>query len=92
MQRIYNVKVQKYLRDNPGEVITCYEVAQLASAAYILALSPNNLINSFKKTDIYPYNPDTYDKTKTLPNSIFCEVSPVDISDDENITDNQTYD
>ena len=92
LQRIYNVKAQKYLRDNPGEIITRYEVAQLASAAYDLALSPNNLINSFKKTGIYPYNPDTYDKTKTLPNSVFCEATPVDVSNGEDVTDNQTHD
>ena len=90
LQSIYNVKAQKYLRDNPGEVITRYEVAELTSAAHVHALSPTNLMNSFKKTGIYPFNPDTYDKTKTLPNSVFCEVTPADVGEADNTTDSQT--
>ena len=52
LQRIYNVKAQKYLCYNPGEVITRYEVVQLASAAYVHAISPTNLMNSQKNRNI----------------------------------------
>ena len=83
------MKVQKYLSENPGEIITRNEVGQLASSAYILALSPTNLMNYFRKTGIYPFNPNAYNKTKTLPNSIFPDVSSADVSDRENSNDRQ---
>ena len=87
LQRIYNVKAQKFLREHPGEIITRNEVGQLASSAYILALSATNLMSSFRKTGIYPFNPDAYDKNKTLPNSIFPEELPADVCERENLND-----
>ena len=85
LQKIYNIKAQKFLRENPGEIITRYEVAQLASSAYVSALSARNLMNSFKKTGIYSYNPEAYDQTKTFPNEVFHDVdSEVDVDHIEN--------
>ena len=44
-------------------------------------------MSSFRKTGIYPFNPDAYDKNRTLPNSIFPEELPADVCERENLND-----
>lgn len=48
-----------------------YNVCSLACKAYLLALSPGNLQSSFKRTGIYPYNPDVIDRSNVVPSQVF---------------------
>ena len=43
---------QELLKNNVGREITNYDIFTLASQAYIIALTPSNIINAFKKTGI----------------------------------------
>ena len=56
LKKIYNSCCQKFLKENPGRVITRYDVRQLASKAFVKAVTPSNAIAGFKKTGIYPLN------------------------------------
>jgi hypothetical protein len=47
--RLYNSEAKKFMSNHPGQVITRYQVAEVACKAYSQALSPQNLQNSFKK-------------------------------------------
>jgi len=54
LQKIYNNMCHKFMRDNPSSKITRFNVASLASKAYVKALSIGNLVAAFKKTGIHP--------------------------------------
>lgn len=58
------------MRKNPGQVITRYEVCQLISKAYLKAFTPSNLIASFKKSGIFPYNKDVIDEHHFLGDAL----------------------
>ncbi|KAL4226892.1 hypothetical protein ACF0H5_014870 [Mactra antiquata] len=57
-ERIFNKVSHKFMRDNCGQVITRYNICQLGCTAYLKAMSPDNLISSFRKAGIFPFNPD----------------------------------
>ena len=44
--------IEKYLRQNPGRVVTLYQVARLFCEAYLRAATPLTAINSFKKCGV----------------------------------------
>jgi len=56
LQKIYNYACQKFIREHPSSKITRYNIAELASNAYVTALSVNNLRAAFEKTGIFPFN------------------------------------
>ncbi|KAJ8048493.1 Jerky protein-like-like [Holothuria leucospilota] len=55
------------MRESPGEVITRYDVCNLASKSFLKAFTPINFINSFRKTGIFPFNPQEIDQTMFEP-------------------------
>jgi hypothetical protein len=63
-QNILNSCSHTWMKDHPKQIITKYSIAEIASKAYTIALSPLNLQSSFKKSGIFPYNPDAFDKNK----------------------------
>ena len=71
LQRIYNTECHKFIRCNPNSNITRYNVAELSSKAYDLALSSLNLKSAFQRTGIYPFNPAAIDPEKLEPASAF---------------------
>ena len=73
MQKIFNNKAQKWLLKNPGRVISKFEIAEIASSAYTLALTPTNLISGFRKSGIYPYNNQAITSEMMAPSEIFVE-------------------
>ncbi|KAH3692422.1 hypothetical protein DPMN_194262 [Dreissena polymorpha] len=62
---------QSFLRQNPGLNITRYNIGSLSSKAYNKAMTPENLISSFRKTGIYPLNPSVIPAVKTAPSKIY---------------------
>ena len=40
-----------FLREHPGQQITKHHIAKLASSAYLKALTPANLVNTFQKIE-----------------------------------------
>ena len=48
LQRIYDTEVHKYMRNNPGSVVTRYNICEIACKAYVPALSTENLKSAFR--------------------------------------------
>ncbi|KAJ3655327.1 hypothetical protein Zmor_014462 [Zophobas morio] len=56
----YEQETRIWLRNNPGKVITLYEIGQLFGRAYQRAATLQTACNGFKNTGIYPYNPNIF--------------------------------
>lgn len=61
LQTYYNEEIQKWLKEHPGRTVTHFQVAKLFNNAYLKAFIPSNAINSFRKTGIFPFNPDIFE-------------------------------
>jgi len=69
----YNRACQEFLRQNVGRQITRYDICELACKAYVKALTPSNIINSFRKTGIVPFNMQAIAPECFMPNAITTE-------------------
>lgn len=49
----YSDEVRKWLRNNPGRVVTIYQIAELFGKAFIKSASMQTAVNGFKKTGSY---------------------------------------
>ena len=67
----YNKECKVYLQKNPGVSITKYEVAKLTARPYLKAVCPENVVSSFWKTGIYPYNTHTITLSQVAPATIY---------------------
>jgi len=67
-----------YMRQNMGKTITRYQIASMACTAYLKAMSPWNIVSSFKKTGIFPLNKDTIAAEKMMPCEPFRNETPVE--------------
>ena len=59
------------MSQHPGQVISRYNVAEIASRAYNVGLSPSNLKNTFRKCGTFPYDPSAYDSDKIGSHALF---------------------
>ena len=71
LKAMYNIECQTYMRQNPGQTIDRYVVAQLSSKAYLKAFSPSNVVSAFKKTGIFPLCRDKIKDIKVKPAEIY---------------------
>ena len=60
LNTFYGQAVEKWLRNNPGRVVTVYQVGQLFGEAYLRAAVPTTAINAFRRTGIFPCNRDVF--------------------------------
>lgn len=60
LKTAYNSECDKFMRTNKFEKITPYDVAHLFNKAYIRVATLEKGISGFKRTGIYPFNPDAY--------------------------------
>jgi len=68
----YAHECRKFMRDNPGSVITRYNFGKLFSAAYHKTSSMAIAIDSFHATGIYPVNKDIF------PDNVFAPSQTTD--------------
>ena len=73
----YDHELEKWLRNNPGRVVTTFQVAELFGNAYMKAATAEIAANGFRKTEIYSTNRDIF-----LPHE-FEAADPTDIAIDE---------
>ena len=57
MKAGHNRLCQKFMRENPGRVITRYDFCQIFKEVYNRELTMENIINGFRATGVYPFNP-----------------------------------
>ncbi len=55
---IYYALVQEYMRRNIGTIVDRYNICEISSKAYAKSNTPANIISGFRRTGIYPLNPD----------------------------------
>lgn len=56
----YNVACNEWMISNPGRPINIYDIAGLFGRAYLKSFTPENIINGFKYTGIWPINRDIF--------------------------------
>ncbi|XP_065684444.1 uncharacterized protein LOC136096852 [Hydra vulgaris] len=54
LSTFYDHNLRKWLRTNPGRVVTQFQIASLFGASYLDAATMTNAINGFKKAGIWP--------------------------------------
>ena len=57
-ERIFNSMSHKFMHENCGQSITRYNICSIGCQAYVKALSPDNLQSSFRRSGIYPFDPN----------------------------------
>ena len=67
LRTFYTQEVEKWLRHNPGKVVTIYQVAELFGQAYIRAATSLTAVNGFRKTGIFPVNSDVFQDQDFAP-------------------------
>jgi hypothetical protein len=56
----YAQEITNWLRQNPGRVVTVYQIGELFSKAYMRAATLETAIHGFRKTGLYPCNRDIF--------------------------------
>uniref|UniRef100_A0A2S2QQR0 Tigger transposable element-derived protein 1 n=1 Tax=Sipha flava TaxID=143950 RepID=A0A2S2QQR0_9HEMI len=59
----YVQAIEKFLRNNPGRVVTQFQVSKIFGETYIKAVTPATAINGFKKCGIVPLDPNIFEDT-----------------------------
>jgi len=79
---------KQFLSENPGCVITEYDISRLLGKAWPQALCPSNVMSGFCKTGIYPLNPGRISDYELAPSKVFVtsERDLVDSSSSEQLT------
>lgn len=73
----YDDEVRKWLRTNPGRVVTLHQISSLFSAAYLRAATMFTAINGFKATGAWPVNMAVFSEAGFLPSATTdLEVDP----------------
>ena len=70
LKNAYHSLVHSYLKQHPGQVINRYNITSLICQSYIKASTPSNIVNSFLKTGIYPFNPEVIDPVHFMPSKM----------------------
>lgn len=65
----YADETRKFLRTNPGKVVTIRQIAPLFGAAFIRAATTSTALNGFKKTGIWPLDPNIFTDIDFMPST-----------------------
>lgn len=87
LQIYYDQEIQLWLRQNPGRIVTDFQIAGLFKNAFLKSATPANAINSFFKTGISPFNPNIFEDWMFAPSLTTDE--PMDRRSDSGKQDNQ---
>lgn len=63
----YSDELRKWLRSNPGKVITLFQVSTLFGSAFIQSATMKTAINGFQATGIWPTDPSIFTDADFLP-------------------------
>lgn len=73
----YEVEIRKWMRCNPGKVVTLHQISTLFGAAFLNAATLKTAVNGFRKTGIWPPDPTVFSEADFLP------AATTDIESDE---------
>lgn len=60
LSKYYEDEVRKWLRSNPGKVVTLFQIAALFGAAYLQASTMMTAVNGFRKCGIWPVDNNVF--------------------------------
>ncbi|XP_023216961.1 uncharacterized protein LOC111619466 [Centruroides sculpturatus] len=67
----YCAKAQdNWLRSNPGKTMSIYEIPEIVKYALPIAATPINIMSSFKKAGIWPYDPNIFTEDDFAPSFV----------------------
>ena len=84
LKSAYHRECQAFLRNNPGQQITKYDVGGISSKAYNKAITADNLISSFRKTGIFPLRKNIIPEAKLAPSQIYADENEHDEKQENN--------
>ena len=73
----YDQELEKWLRNNPGRIVTTFQITELFGHAYVKAATSQTAAMGFRKTGIFPTNRDIF-----LPHQ-FATADPTDMTVDD---------
>lgn len=62
----YNRAVDEWMLNNPGIPMNIYNIADVVGKAFPLAFTPSNIIKSFERSGIHPFNSNVFDDSDFL--------------------------
>ncbi|KAK3917739.1 DNA ligase 1, partial [Frankliniella fusca] len=72
----YDNAVRLWITNNPGKQVTIYHIASFVKIGMEKAMSPGIILSGFRKTGIYPFNPDIFTEADFLPSLPFRPETP----------------
>lgn len=72
----YNAAMESWMLKHPGKPVTIYDLAELIGVAFTRAMTPTNILNSFKKTGIHPFDRDIFTEEDFLPSTVTDRPNP----------------
>ncbi|XP_022905457.1 uncharacterized protein [Onthophagus taurus] len=63
----YSNELRKWLRSNPGKVVTLFQISTLFGSAFIQSATMKTAINGFQATGIWPTDPSIFTDVDFLP-------------------------
>jgi len=81
LKKCYNLECSKWMLNNPGRTITIHDIGKLLGDSYPRAVTPSNIISSFKVTGISPYNPDVISDEDFMAATVTDRVNPAEDGD-----------
>ncbi|KAE8744011.1 hypothetical protein FOCC_FOCC009377, partial [Frankliniella occidentalis] len=62
----YDNAVRLWITNNPGKQVTIYHIASFVKIGIEKAMTPGTILSGFRKTGIYPFNPDVFTEADFL--------------------------
>lgn len=96
LSRYLDLALEHWLNNNPGRVVSVFQISRLFCKAYLKGCTPENAINGFRKAGVVPFDKDIFPEIDFSAAAVSDEISPEqslakqsteEISDDANIQD-----
>lgn len=70
LKNFYNTQCASWMVSNPGQTLSIYNIASLASRAFELAFTPKNIVAGFSSTGICPLNRDVFTEIDFMSSAV----------------------
>lgn len=76
--------LEKWLNHHPGRTVTVFQISQIFCEGYLKACIPTNGINGFRKTGIFPFDPEVFSDVDFLAAEVTDQILS-DLDESENM-------
>ncbi|XP_065664530.1 uncharacterized protein LOC136086178 [Hydra vulgaris] len=78
-KKYLSVAQDAWLRNNPGKIITIYDIPKTVSDSLPLAITYTNITKGFQKTGVYPYNANIFADDNFLLPFVTDHIEPANL-------------